>query len=132
MLSPFLFIFYLNELIHLTEEHNCQGVYVNKFHPNVAMLMYADDLVIVGDHIGRVQKLLNTLSEFCNKWGLKVNMSKTKSMIFRNGGIIKQHEVLYFKDKKLENVSYYKYLGVIMSTRLSWSPAQVTPCHSGR
>ena len=126
MLSPFLFIFYLNELIHLTEENNCQGVYVNEFHPNVTMLMYADDLVIVGDHIGRVQKLLNTLSEFCNKWGLKVNMSKTKSMIFCNGGIIKQNEVLYFKDKKLENVSYYKYLGVTMSTRLSWSPAQVT------
>ena len=49
-------------------------------------------------------------------------MSKTKPMIFRNGGIIKQNEVLYFKYKKLENVSYYKYLGVTMS----WSPAQVT------
>ena len=52
-------------------------------------------------------------------------MAKTKSMIFRNGGMIKQNEV-YFKDKKLENVSYCKYLGVIMSTRLSWSKAQVT------
>ena len=46
------------------------------------MLMYADDLVIVGDHIGRVQKLLNTLSEFCNEWGLKVNMSKSGCNIF--------------------------------------------------
>ena len=90
------------------------------------MLLYADDLVIVGDYIGRVQKLLNALSEFYNKWGLQVNMSKTKSMMFRNGGIIKQNEVLYFMDKKLENVIYYKYLGVIMSTHLSWSPAQVT------
>ncbi len=57
------------------------------------MLLYADDLVIVGDHVGRLQKILNTLSEFCNKWALKVNMSKTKSMVFRNGGIIKKNEV---------------------------------------
>ena len=120
------FSLYFIKLIHLTEENNCQGVYVNDFHPNATMLMYADDLVIVGDHIGRVQKLLNTLSEFCNKWGLKVNMSKTKSLIFRNGGIIEQNEVLHFKDKKLENVSYYKYLNLTMSTHLSWSPAQVT------
>ena len=30
------------------------------------------------------------------------------------------------KNEKLENVSYYKYLGITMSTRLSWTPAQVT------
>ena len=126
MISPFSFIFYLNELIHLIEDNDCQGVYVNEYHANINMLLYADDLVIVGDHIGRVQKVLNTLAEFCKKWGLQVNMSKTKSMVFRNGGIIKQNEVLYFDGQKLENVSYYKYLGLTMSTRLSWSPAQVT------
>jgi hypothetical protein len=126
MLSPFLFILYLNELINLTEENNCQGIFVNEYHPNVTMLLYADDIVIVGDHVGRVQKILNTLSEFCNKWAMKVNMSKTKSMVFRNGGIIKKNEVFYFNGEKLDNVSYYKYLGVIMSTRLSWSPAQET------
>ncbi len=125
MLSPLLFILYLNELILLTEDNNCQGIYVNENHPNITMLLYADDLVIVGDHVGRVQKILNSLSVFCKKWGLSVNMSKTKSMIFRNGGIIKKNEVFYFNGVKLDHVSYYKYLGVLMSTRLSWSPAQI-------
>ena len=69
MISPFLFIFYLNELIHLIEDNDCQGVYVNEYHTNINMLLYADDLVIVGDHIGRVQKVLNTLAGFCKKWG---------------------------------------------------------------
>jgi hypothetical protein len=126
MMSPFLFIFYLNELIQHVDDNNCQGIYLNEHNPNVNLLLYADDLVIVGDHIGRVQRILDALSTFCIKWGLKVNMSKTKSMVFRNGGVIKKNENLYYSGTKLENVSYYKYLGVTMSTRLSWSPAQTT------
>lgn len=43
----------------------------------IILLLYADDLVIVGDHIWCVQRILNALSGFCVKWGLKVNMSKT-------------------------------------------------------
>ena len=90
------------------------------------MLMYADDLVLMGDTIGNIQKLLDTLSEFCDKWGLSVNMDKTKLMVFRNGGIVKKNEVVYFNGNKLNCVSYYKYLGIIISSRLSWSPAQTT------
>ena len=126
ILSPFLFILYLNELIDLIKEHNCQGIYLDEFNPNITMLLYADDVVIIGDHIGQVQKSLNVLSEFCAKWGLKVNMCKTKAMVFRNGGVIKRNENLYLNRAKIENVSYYKYLGLTMSTRLSWSPAQST------
>ena len=117
---------YVNELIHLVEENNCQGIYVDEHNPNVTMLLYADDLVLIGDQIGRVQRLLNVLSEFCYKWGLQVNMSKTKVLVYRNSGIIKKNEVLYYNGVKLDNVPYCKYLVVIMSTRLSWTPAQVT------
>ena len=44
-------------------------------------------------------------------------MSKTKALVYRNGDIIKKNEVLYYNGVKLDNVPYYKYLGVIMSTR---------------
>ena len=47
MLNPFLFLFHLYELIHLTEQNACQGVYVNEFHLNVTMLLYADDLSLL-------------------------------------------------------------------------------------
>ena len=57
MISPFLFIFYINELIHFMEDNDGQGVHVNEYHVNINMLLYADDLVIVGDHIGRVRNL---------------------------------------------------------------------------
>ena len=125
MLSPFMFIFYLNELIHMCEIENCRGVFVDEDH-SVNMLLYADDIVLVGDNIGDVQKLLNILSDFCNKWCLKVNLEKTKFMVFRNGGIVKGIEKVYFNNVKLEPVRYYKYLGLLVSSRLNWHQAHAT------
>ena len=124
MLSPFLFIFYLNEFIEMCKNESCPGLYVNDHHTDVNMLLYADDLVFVGDTVGRVQKLLNILSIYCYKWGLKVNLVKTKMMVFRNGGIVKRNEKCYFDGLQIDIVKYYKYLGVLLSSRLSWSPAQ--------
>lgn len=108
----------------MCNDQECKGVYVSENYKNVNMLLYADDLVLIGDQIGNVQKLINVLSEFCFKWGLKVNMEKTKLLVYRNGGIVKANEKCYFNGVQIENVSYYKYLGVIISTRLSWTPAQ--------
>ena len=76
----------------------------------------------------RLQELLNTLSEFCKKWGLAVNISKTKIIIFRNGGIVKHIEKWYFQGKELINVTYYKYLEFLFSSRLTWHSAQNTLC----
>ena len=110
----------------MVNSRHCKGIYLNEYYPDVTMLLYADDLVVLGDHVGRVQILLDILSEFCLKWGLQVNLDKTKVMVYRNGGIVKNTEIFYFNGHKIANVSYYKYLGIIMSTRLSWSPAQTT------
>lgn len=124
LLSPFLFIFYLNELVNMSKEYSCKGIYVDENYKDVNMLLYADDLVLVGDQIRNVQKLLNILSNYCKKWGLKVNMLKTKMIVYRNGGIIKSNEKCYLDGVKIDIVKHYKYLGVLFSSRLAWSPAQ--------
>ena len=53
-------------------------------------------------------------------------MDKTNIMAFRNGGIVKKNEKVYFNGEKVKSTPYYKYLGVVMSTRLSCSPVQKT------
>ena len=58
-------------------------------------------------------------------------MSKTKLIVYRNGGIVKSKEKVFFGGKKIECVKYYKYLGVIISSRLFWSPAQMTLVRQG-
>ena len=42
-------------------------------------------------------------------------------MVFRNGGVLRKNEKWWFKNEKIDVVSYYKYLGVSFSSRLSWS-----------
>ena len=57
MLSPFMFIFYLNELAKLADLNSCKGIFIKENHSNIPMLLYADDLVILGDNLGNVQRL---------------------------------------------------------------------------
>ena len=45
---------------------------MNECHSNINMLLYVNDVVIVGGHIGRVQKVLNTLSEFARSGDFKL------------------------------------------------------------
>ena len=124
MISPFLFICYIDELVKQATSNNCKGVFIDENYSDINMLLYADDVVIVGDRIGHIQRLLDNLAEYCLKWGLRVNMDKTKFMVFRNGGILKNNEKVYYNGSRIQPCTYYKYLGVVMSTRLSWTPAQ--------
>jgi hypothetical protein len=86
-LSAFLFIQYLNELVDEGRAQGGQGVYINEMFPNVMLLLYADDLIEGTDTVGRLQKLINILENFCDKWGLNINLTKTKIMVFRNDGV---------------------------------------------
>ena len=114
----------------MIKDSTCQGVYVrpNEFLPNLMVLLYADDLVGLqcADLPGRLQQQLNILADFCDKWCMKVNLEKTNIIVFRNGGIIKRNEMWYLNGKQLKTVTYYKYLGLVFSSKLSWSKAILT------
>ena len=91
MLSPLMFIFYVNELIKQSEANQCKGIYVDEKYPNVSMLLYGDD-VLLANNTGHLQHSLDNLASFFNKWGLTVNKGKTNFMAFRNGGTVKKNE----------------------------------------
>ena len=83
--------------------------------------MYADDICIVDDSVGRLQNQLNVLGTFCKNYGLRVNLSKTKVITFRNGGPLRCSERFYLNRSQLECVSHYKYIGIVFTSRLYWS-----------
>ena len=83
-------------------------------------------MIQCSDMIGRLQKQLDVLQKFCSNSGMKVNLDKTKVMVFRRGGSIKQNEHWYYDGKIVDIVTYYKYLGLIISNRLIWTKAVQT------
>ena len=85
------------------------------------LLLYADDMVNIADTVGRLQNQINILAEFCYKYGMKVNLDKTKIMVFRRGGPLRKNEKWFYNGQRVETVSEYKYLGTVFSSRLSWN-----------
>ena len=42
--------------------------------------MYADDIVLLGDTVLELQRKSRVLEEFCEKWGMEVNLTKKKEL----------------------------------------------------
>lgn len=121
IVSPILFSMFLSEL--QAELYACGGHGVDIFGDplGVFLLMYADDLALVADSVSDLQKKIDCLEQYCNKWGLVVNMEKTKVVVFKNGGFIKKCERWFFSGQSISVEPSYTYLGVIFSSTLNWA-----------
>ena len=75
-------------------------------------LQYADDLIIFANSQEVMQKHLDSLSEYCDKWGLSINTQKTKFMAIQNK---KENVQLKINNTNIEEISTYKYLGLIFN-----------------
>ena len=79
-------------------------------------LLWADDLVLLALDSKSLQDNLDILEQYCNKWGLAINLIKTKIVIFKPKGRKSNSLVnsnYYIGDSILEKVQSYCYLGVV-------------------
>ena len=108
ILSPTLFSMFINDL---AEDINTAELGVQCKENIVSSLLFADDLVILAENEVNLQGLLNILSNWCDKWGIKINSSKTKCMHFRNKR--KLCSVFHFEIGEFspDYTHQYKYLG---------------------
>ncbi|MCG7867658.1 MAG: reverse transcriptase family protein, partial [Candidatus Thiodiazotropha taylori] len=123
-LSPMLFSLFLNDIEEQFIMSGIEGLDVNLF--KVFMLLYADDIVIFSNTAEELQSSLDLLSEYCKRWKLKVNVSKTKVMVFRKGGILPRNLMFYYDGVALEITKQFKYLGVVFTSGGSFAEAQNT------
>lgn len=79
-----------------------------------------------------LRSVLNTLQLFTNEWNLDVNVSKTKVVIFRNGGNYRTNEKWLYNGKNLEIVDQFVYLGVLFNYKGKFFTTQRQLAAQGR
>lgn len=102
VLSPYLFILVLDELVR----GNCREA--------PWCVLFADDMVLVGDTVEEVQGMLEKVREALEGRGLKVNRDKTQHMETRWKGEEGTEGVVKIQDTVLQRVREYRYLGSVV------------------
>lgn len=121
-LSPVLFSLYLNDLQSYLESCNVKGLESIErdienelmMYVKILLLLYADDSILLSESGADLQLMLNNFSDYCEIWKLKINVGKTKILIFGKGRQ-RDDEKFYLNGEELEKVTSYKYLGVFFA-----------------
>ena len=118
-LSPILFSLFVNDLEdYLTVNNNDYLSFNNDLCNNllkILVLLYADDTIILANTAQGLQKSLNDLGEYCKKWNLTVNSSKTKITIFGNRKAKSNTYKFLYNNSNLEIVETFRYLGIVFN-----------------
>ena len=135
-LSPLLFALFLNDMeTFFTDQRWNTLKFIDKLYTdshdevtgmlNLFVLMYADDTVIMAENEHDMQRNLNLLNDYCNCNKLKVNISKTKSMVFaRSKTRLNNIPTFKFGNIDLEQVEDYIYLGICFNWNGSFVKAK--------
>ena len=115
-LSPFLFALFINDIEDFLIKYGCEPIEIPdsdlQTFLKLLIILYADDTVLFANSKENLQKCLNGLEHYCDKWKLKINAEKTKIIIFSNGRAQIENHNFKIGDSNIEVVKYFKYLGV--------------------
>ena len=73
---------YLNDIEDVFNRNGVEGIDIDLV--KLFLILYADDIVIFAKSSEELQKSLDGMQEYCNRWKLIVNAAKTKIMIFNS------------------------------------------------
>ena len=121
--SPILFSYFINQLANDIIEGGSHGIQLLPNQIELFLMLFADDLALMSSTVAGLQNQLNLLGESSQKLGLKVSTEKTKIVVFRKGGHLGVGEQWHLDGKNIEVVGKYKYLGLNLSTMLSFNIA---------
>lgn len=123
MLSPLIFSLLITEVADKVTSNGRHGVQFLPGLQEIFLLLFADDICLISTTPVGLQNQLNNLEQASSALGLSVNLKKTKVMVFRKGGHLSKTEKWFYQGKPMDVVNSYKYLGVTLTTKLSFDIA---------
>ncbi|MDD2611131.1 MAG: reverse transcriptase family protein, partial [Giesbergeria sp.] len=136
-LSPVLFNVYMDFVIRIFQ-HRCHSQGISGFSvaytiPGVgvrvacqgvrdlALLLYADDLVLLAPSRHQLVAALNLLEEVASEWGLIINFSKTEVMVINPAAAQSapgqpQQTVQLGTGRHVQIVDHFRYLGILIDS----------------
>ena len=87
------------------------------------ILLYADETVIFGETPTQLQSATDAMHDYCYRWDLTINVSKTKVIIFSRGKV-RRLPKFFFNGKEIETVFDFKYLGIKFNYNGKFNVAQ--------
>jgi exonuclease III len=130
VLSPILFSMYVNDFEMSFVQNDCIPYECQSL--NLFVLMYADDLVLFSESVQGLQSQLDALLAYSRRWGLSVNVDKSKILIFRNGGKLHDSELFMYGEECLEIVDSFNYLGMLFNFNNKFRVAESHIADQGR
>ena len=119
-LSPDLFKLFIRDM---SEIFYTVGDYPYLSETLITHLLWADDLVLAALDVVSLQDNITALHQFCNKWGLSINIKKTKIVIFQQRKQSDDTCICYLGDDLIETVSSYCYLGIVFDSNGTFKTA---------
>jgi len=113
VMSPILFSLFVEDLELFLQDSVHSGLNIEDII--LILLLFADDMAIRGKSPEKIQSHLDNLYLYCNSWGLNVNTSKTKIMVFRKRGRIRRDEIWTYNGETIEVVDNFNYLGTVIN-----------------
>jgi hypothetical protein len=91
------------------------GLELNRRHQ---LLVYADDVNLLGDNIDTTKKNIQTLIDASKEVVLEVNAEKTKYMQLSDHQYAGQNHDIKIANRSFENVAQFRYLGTTITNKM--------------
>ena len=113
ILSPFLFNFFINDMIEQCVKKKIGARFENL---NVSIIVYCDDILLISPIMRHMQKLIEICSDYGKDWAIKFNAEKSSFICF--GPQIYSDVSFSMNGEKLQCVETLKILGIQFNRKL--------------